>query len=88
MIIERNVHFRAGEIFPNNNGSRYLVLLTSSHNGDTLVASMTSTPWVCTAHNICRLDNGSYEWSSSTGEGFADSRNGWKQEIARLTGRN
>lgn len=69
-IIERNSEVNVGNILLNRNGVKYRVLHSTNRDGETTVMSMTSTPWVCVAHNIDTYDDGTIEWESSTGIGF------------------
>jgi len=69
--MERNIQFTAGATFKNRNGSTYQVL-HSTTNDETTVMSLTKMPWVCVAHNICKLDDGTYEWSHSDQVGFLE----------------
>jgi len=66
-ITMRHCKYHAGDKIANNNGSTYTVL-TDTRNDETTV--MSPAGWVCVAHDIALLDNGTIEWAWSEGIGF------------------
>ena len=84
--MKRHQFFHAGQEFRNANGSTYKVLNTTNDNDETLVLSKGG--WVCMAHDIALLDDGTYEWARSDGWGFLNLLQSDLEEWAEMNGRD
>ena len=67
--MKRHCEFTSGSTFKNANGKTYHVM-HSTTNDKTTVVSGGRFPWVCVAHDISELDDGTFEWAYSDQVGF------------------